>query len=44
MVTLEQLQEMRRVADESETISETALDPLLLPMDTCGVTFPCRSI
>ena len=40
MVTLEQLQEMRRVADESETPLETALDPLLLPMDTAVSHFP----
>lgn len=40
MVTLEQLQEMRRVADEAETPLETALDPLLLPMDTAVSHFP----
>ncbi|KLO03596.1 tRNA pseudouridine synthase B, partial [Morganella morganii] len=40
MVTLEQLQEMRRMADESETPLETALDPLLLPMDTAVSHFP----
>jgi len=50
MVTLEQLQDMRRVADESETPLETALDPLLpsdpalvprrRPMDTAVSHFP----